>query len=107
MISVWVCEKATFYLSREEKDQKSIVLDEFAGIWVACSPAGAILMVQEVIIYSCIAFLFFRLFDIWKPYPINIMDAKLKNGFGIVFDDLLAGLYAAISSSLVFYLFVQ
>ena len=107
LISIWVCERATFYLSREEKDQKSIVLDEFAGIWVACSPAGAILMVQEVIIYSCIAFLFFRLFDIWKPYPINIMDAKLKNGFGIVFDDLLAGLYAAISSSLVFYLFVQ
>ena len=107
LISIWVCEKATFYLSREEKDQKSIVLDEFVGIWVACSPAGAILMVQEVIIYSCIAFLFFRLFDIWKPYPINVMDAKLKNGFGIVCDDLLAGLYAAISSSLVFYLFVQ
>ena len=107
LISVWVCEKATFYLSREEKDQKSIVLDEFAGIWIACCPAATILMVQEVIIFSCIAFLFFRLFDIWKPYPINTMDAKLKNGFGIVFDDLLAGLYAAISSSLVFYLFVQ
>ena len=107
LFSVWVCEKATFYLSREEKDQKSIVLDEFAGIWIACCPAATILMVQEVIVYSLIAFLFFRLFDIWKPYPINVMDAKLKNGFGIVFDDLLAGLYAATSSSLVFYLFVQ
>ena len=64
-------------------------------------------MVQEVIVYSLIAFLFFRLFDIWKPYPINVMDKKIKNGFGIVFDDLLAGLYAATSSSLVFYLFVQ
>ena len=107
LFSVWVCEKATFYLSREEKDQKSIVLDEFAGIWIACSPAGAMLMVQEVIIYSCMAFLFFRLFDIWKPYPINVMDKKLKNGLGIFFDDLLAVFYAAFSSSLVFYLFFQ
>jgi phosphatidylglycerophosphatase A len=43
-----------------------------------------------------IAFLLFRLFDIWKPYPIKHYDAKLKNGFGVMFDDLLAGIYALI-----------
>ena len=43
------------------------------------------------------AFLLFRLFDIWKPYPIRQCDAKLKNGFGVMFDDLLAAIYAIIS----------
>ena len=42
------------------------------------------------------AFLLFRLFDIWKPYPIRQFDAKLKNGFGVMFDDLLAAIYAII-----------
>jgi phosphatidylglycerophosphatase A len=44
-----------------------------------------------------VAFLLFRLFDIWKPYPIRQFDAKLKNGFGVMFDDLLAAIYAIIS----------
>ncbi|MDP3307874.1 phosphatidylglycerophosphatase A, partial [Methylotenera sp.] len=42
------------------------------------------------------AFLLFRLFDIWKPFPIRQFDAKLKNGFGVMFDDLLAAIYAII-----------
>ena len=44
-----------------------------------------------------VAFLLFRLFDIWKPFPIRQFDAKLKNGFGVMFDDLLAAIYAIIS----------
>lgn len=40
------------------------------------------------------AFLLFRLFDIWKPYPIRMLEAKYKNGFGVMFDDLLAAIYA-------------
>lgn len=43
-----------------------------------------------------VSFLLFRLFDIWKPYPICYFDAKLKNGFGVMFDDLLAAIYAII-----------
>ncbi len=43
-----------------------------------------------------VAFLLFRLFDIWKPFPIRQFDAKLKNGFGVMFDDLLAAVYAII-----------
>ncbi len=42
------------------------------------------------------AFLLFRLFDIWKPDPICYFDAKLKNGFGVMFDDLLAAIYAIL-----------
>jgi len=42
------------------------------------------------------AFLLFRLFDIWKPFPIRYFDAKLKNGFGVMFDDFLAAIYAIL-----------
>jgi len=41
-----------------------------------------------------LAFLLFRLFDIWKPFPIRQCDAKIKGGFGVMFDDLLAAIYA-------------
>ena len=41
-----------------------------------------------------VAFLMFRLFDIWKPFPIRQFDARLKGGFGVMFDDLLAAIYA-------------
>ena len=43
------------------------------------------------------SFALFRLFDIWKPFPIRQFDAKLKNGFGVMFDDLLAATYAILS----------
>jgi phosphatidylglycerophosphatase A len=42
------------------------------------------------------AFLLFRLFDIWKPYPIRQLEVRYKNGFGVMFDDLLAAIYAII-----------
>jgi len=48
-----------------------------------------------------VAFLLFRLFDIWKPFPIRQCDAKLKNGFGVMFDDLLAAIYAILVLQLI------
>ncbi len=51
------------------------------------------------------AFMLFRLFDIWKPYPIRQCDAKLKNGFGVMFDDLLAAIYAILMLKLITELF--
>ena len=47
------------------------------------------------------AFILFRLFDIWKPFPIRQFDAKLKNGFGVMFDDLLAAMYAIFCIQLI------
>lgn len=44
-----------------------------------------------------VAFVLFRIFDIWKPFPIRQCDANLKGGFGVMFDDLLAAIYAMIS----------
>lgn len=54
-----------------------------------------------------VAFLLFRLFDIWKPFPIRQCDAKLKNGFGVMFDDLLAAIYAIISLKALLWLSTQ
>jgi phosphatidylglycerophosphatase A len=52
-----------------------------------------------------IVFLAFRFFDILKPFPISYFDKNLKNGFGIVFDDLIAGIFASIFTILLYNLF--
>ena len=72
----------------QSKDHSSIVIDEVAGMLVALS-----LVAHEIIIYLC-AFLLFRLFDIWKPWPISWADKNIEGGLGILLDDLIAGLFA-------------
>lgn len=80
-----------------EKDHKSIVIDELAGIWVAMYPVLFVASTQyERSLYAILALIFFRLFDIFKPYPISYIDKNFKNGLGIVLDDLIAGIYSAI-----------
>ena len=56
--------------------------------------------------FVTVAFLAFRIFDILKPYPINLID-KIKNGFGVVMDDVLAGIYATIVLYLLFELLIK
>lgn len=51
-----------------------------------------------------LGFILFRLFDIWKPWPIRVVDSKVAGGFGIMLDDLLAAAYAAILLQLVLYI---
>ena len=100
-----ICYFATKDLDINEKDQKSIVIDELAGVWLAFTPVAGVIMMKEFLIYSFLAFILFRIFDIWKPYPINIVDRRIKNYFGVVLDDLIAGIYAAIIVILISYLF--
>ena len=89
-----------------EKDHKSIVIDELAGIWVAMYPVLFVASTQyERSLYAILALIFFRLFDIFKPYPISYIDKNFKNGLGIVLDDLIAGIYSAIfATSITLYL---
>ena len=99
-IAVWVCEKATVNLI--QKDHKSIVIDELAGMWVALVPVIYFASDQlDRIIYACLALVFFRVFDILKPFPISYFDEKYKNGFGIVLDDIIAGIFSGILSVLI------
>ena len=86
LFSWLVCSQAS--QESQSKDHSSIVIDEVAGMLVALSfvPYG-------IITYAC-TFLLFRLFDIWKPWPISLADKNVKGGLGILLDDLIAGLFA-------------
>ena len=52
--------------------------------------------IGNFILYTLLAFFLFRLFDIFKPYPIYKIDKNIKNGFGVMFDDVLAGVYSSV-----------
>ena len=91
--SWWVCVE----VHKETKsDSSEIVIDEFAGMFVAC------VFINHNFISLVFAFLFFRFFDIVKPWPISWVDKNIKNGPGILIDDLLAGLFAGILMLAIF-----
>jgi phosphatidylglycerophosphatase A len=71
-------------------DPGVVVIDEVAGQWLvlAASPL-------DPLAYA-LAFLLFRIFDIWKPWPVRWADRQVKGGLGIMLDDLLAALYAVL-----------
>jgi phosphatidylglycerophosphatase A len=69
------------------EDPPIVVIDEFVGMWIS------LLWLPKSIVLSFIAFVLFRLFDIFKPPPARQLEA-LRNGFGIMLDDVAAGIYA-------------
>jgi phosphatidylglycerophosphatase A len=89
VIGIYFCEKTGKDLG--VSDHGAIVWDEIVAIMLVLTFA-----VQNNWLMWLAAFLLFRLFDIWKPYPICYADAKLKNGFGVMFDDFLAAIYAIL-----------
>lgn len=72
-----------------QADPGSVVVDEVAGQWLALLP------VALAPLYYPIAFIAFRFFDILKPWPVSWLDKRVKGAFGIMADDIMAGLYAA------------
>lgn len=70
-------------------DPGEIVIDEVAGQWLALVPAGL-----DPVLFA-LGFVFFRLFDVWKPWPVSWADRSLKGGLGVMVDDILAGVLAA------------
>ena len=76
------------------KDPQFVVADEVVGQWLALAGARALHGKANWIAWLA-AFLLFRLFDIWKPFPVRQLES-LPGGVGIVADDLMAGLYAAL-----------
>ena len=86
--AIWAADVTARALN--QKDPGVVVVDEVVGQWLAL--AGA----RQLNVKSWLgAFLLFRLFDIWKPVPVRNLE-KLPGGAGIVADDLMAGLYAAL-----------
>ena len=85
----------------ENKDPKEVVIDEFIGqsipIYLYEISHGTIKNSQEAILFYLYIFILFRYFDIKKPFPVNLFDKKFKNSFGVIFDDVIAGLYVIIT----------
>ena len=85
----------------ENKDPKEIVIDEFIGqsipIYLYEISHGTEKSPNEAIIFYAICFVLFRFFDIKKPFPVNFFDRNFKNSFGVIMDDVCAGLYVVLS----------
>ena len=84
-----------------DKDPKEVVIDEFIGqsipIYLYEISHGASKDSQESILFYLYIFILFRFFDIKKPFPINFFDKKFKNSFGVIMDDVVAGLYVVLT----------
>jgi phosphatidylglycerophosphatase A len=86
--AIWASTRTARLLVKE--DPSIVVVDEVLGQWVTLLGATALRWKT-----FCAAFLLFRLFDIWKPWPVRNFE-KLPEGVGIVADDLAAGIYGAL-----------
>ena len=86
-------------------DPQEIVIDEFVGqmITLLALPIYETLYPIPMIYYCILAFLFFRLFDIWKPYPISYVDNNVKGALGIMLDDIVASIYSIIVLAIIFF----
>ena len=88
LLGVYICGKAADDVGVH--DHSAIVWDEFVGFWITMAAVAPTW--PNVVV----GFLLFRLFDILKPWPIKLLDKSVHGGFGIMIDDVLAGVFAAL-----------
>lgn len=93
---IWICDQASKELGVH--DHGGIVWDEFVGFFIT------MIFVPVSIFNVILGFILFRLFDIVKPYPIKLLDEKVSGGFGIMIDDVLAGVFALLSLHAILYI---
>ena len=93
-LSVWISANVEIYYGK--KDDQRIVIDEIMGFLTT------MLWIPRTVYFIIIGFFLFRFFDILKPFPIHHLERKLKGGFGVVLDDVLAGVYANIVLRLIY-----
>ncbi len=96
-LSVWISENAEIFFGK--KDDTRIVIDEMIGFLIT------MLWVPKTTLFIILGFFLFRFFDILKPFPIRGLEKRLKGGFGVVLDDVLAGVYANIILQIISYYF--
>jgi phosphatidylglycerophosphatase A len=87
-LGVWVCGESARRLGVH--DHGGIVFDEIAGLLLA-----ALALPARSVFWLALVFVLFRIFDIWKPWPIREVDHRLAGGAGIMLDDLIAAVFAA------------
>ncbi len=95
VLGVWLCHVTARALG--VRDHPGIVWDEVVGylITMTTAPTGWAWIIT--------GFILFRLFDIWKPWPIRVCDQKIHGGFGIMLDDALAGVCAMLVLQLIYF----
>jgi phosphatidylglycerophosphatase A len=108
VIGVLACADHVRETKRE--DPSECVIDELAGQWLACSfcllTFGGLLPPAHIsLLLFAMAFALFRLFDIWKPWPVSWADRQIKGGLGVMTDDMIAGLMAGVLVAAVRYFF--
>jgi len=96
-LGVWAADWVIGKLGAQ--DPGVVVIDEFVGLWIALvfAPAGWP--------WALAGFALFRLFDIWKPWPVSWADQQIKGGLGVMTDDMIAGLMAGVLVAAVRYFF--
>ena len=85
IVSIWICSK--FLDDSGLGDESWIVVDEFAAMLFI------LLFIPRNVVLVLVALLMFRLFDIWKPWLIGLVDRKIHGGVGVMLDDLIAALF--------------
>tara|TARA_B110000091_G_scaffold171740_1_gene184802 strand:- start:65 stop:508 length:444 start_codon:yes stop_codon:yes gene_type:complete len=95
--------------SSKNKDPGEIIIDEFLGqsipIYLYEISHGTNKESDEAIVYYALFFILFRYFDIMKPFPVNFFDKNFKNSFGVIMDDICAGLYVVLT--VVCFMFIK
>ena len=100
---------ANYIKSKQNKDPKEIVIDEFIGqsipIYFYEISHGTEKAIDDSIYFYVIMFMTFRVFDIIKPFPVSYFDKNFKNSFGVIMDDIVAGLYVVLF--LIFFMIIK
>ncbi len=81
-------------------DPPQVVIDEVVGMWIS------LLLIPKTIVLSVLSFFLFRIFDIVKPYPANVSQG-MKGGYGIMMDDIIAGIYTILTIQLIIYIYPE
>ena len=92
---------STHISDSKNKDPGEIIIDEFLGqsipIYLYEISHGTTKEADKAIIYYSLFFILFRYFDIMKPFPVSFFDKNFKNSFGVIMDDICAGLYVVLT----------
>ena len=107
--SIIIIDKLSYLFKK--KDPEEIVVDEFIGQSIPLTVYFFFrsFSIEEFFFFfgwsflgwTIISFILFRFFDIAKPFPINIVDKKMKNGLGVMLDDIIAGIYSTIAGIII------
>ena len=95
-----ICVKI-YSKSVNNHDAKEIIIDEFLGIYLIIIFSYDFKIFNNEFVKILLILLFFRIFDILKPFPANWIDKNLKNSYGIILDDIVAGIYTIITLALI------